>query len=121
MIASAKAAGGAVLLLAWGGLAWAQDPERIAMARLRLSTEVSAVAACIRIGQVTDDSLKDLRRKIVRLGGDAAVLSFGVDDLEIIHAQVFRCAQPPPAAGAPPAIPPPPPGTPPPPPPGPTR
>jgi hypothetical protein len=108
-------------LLALASAAWAQDPERLAMMRLRLSTEVAAVAGCIRIGQVADDSLKDLRRKIVRIGGDTAVLSFGVDDLEIVHAQVFRCAKPPAGSGSAPDVPPPPPGTPPPPPPGPVR
>jgi uncharacterized protein YcfJ len=88
--------------------AWADDAEKIAMARVRLSTEPTMAAGCTRIGFVSDDSIKDLRKKIVRAGGDTGVLSFGADD---IYAEVFRC----------PTIPPPPAGTPPPPPPGPSR
>lgn len=88
--------------------AWADDAEKIAMARVRLSTEATMAAGCTRIGFVSDDSIKDLRKKIVRAGGDTGVLSFGTDD---IYAEVFRC----------PSIPPPPSGTPPPPPPGPSR
>ena len=38
-----------------------------------------------------DDSIKDLRRKVVKAGGDTALLSFPADDLERIDAQVFRC------------------------------
>jgi hypothetical protein len=92
----------------------AQDPERLAMAHVRLTTERSVLAGCARVGAVKDDSVKDLRLKIVRTGGNAAVLSFGVDDLETIYAEVYRC-QPPPARR--PEIPPPPAGPPPPPPP----
>ena len=54
----------------------AQDAERMAMANLRLSTEAAIARGCTRIGFASDDSLKDLRRKIVRTGGDTAVLSF---------------------------------------------
>jgi len=63
-----------------------------------------------------DDSVKDLRRKIVKTGGDTGILSFGADQ---IYAQVFRCAGTarPPDPSAAPTIPPPPPGVPPPPPP----
>ena len=87
----------------------ADEVERIAMLRVRLTTEPAATARCTRLGQVSDDSVKDLRRKIVRAGGDTAVLTFGVEDMSIIYAQVFTCAHP---------IPAPPPGPPPPPPPG---
>jgi hypothetical protein len=93
----------------------AQDAERLAMANLRLSTEPGIARGCTRIGFVSDDSLKDLRRKIVRTGGDTAVLSFRQDDLSRIQAEIYRCA----GAGSPtaPPAPPPPPVPPPPPPP----
>jgi|KBSSwiStaDraftv2_1062776.scaffolds.fasta_scaffold146544_2 hypothetical protein len=91
----------------------AQDGERIAMARLRLTTDPALTRGCARLGAVSDDSVKDLRRKIVRAGGDTALLTFGIEDMSMVYAQVFRC--PP----APPAPPPPPPGTPPAPPPAP--
>ena len=103
-----------------GGQAWAQDVERIAMARVRLTTDVNATNGCTRIGSVHDDSIKDLRRKIVKLGGNAGLLSFGGgEDLAVVFAEVLRCAQPPSAAPgtAPVRIPAPPPGPPPPPPP----
>lgn len=104
----------------------ADDAETLAMRRVRLTTDPTAVKGCARLGGVSDDSVKDLRKKIVRAGGDTAVLTFGVTDMELIHAEVFRCPSPPspPAPGPaplPPGIPPPPAGTPPPPPPGPSR
>jgi hypothetical protein len=102
-------------LALWAGPAGASDAERLAMRRVRLTTEPAATQRCTPLGAVNDDSVKDLRRKIVRLGGDTALLTFGVEDMERIYAQVFRC----PAVGTlPPGVPPPPPGPPPPPPPG---
>jgi hypothetical protein len=103
-----------VLVLASAAPVVAQDMERLAMARVRLTTDPALTRNCTRLGDVSDDSVKDLRRKIARSGGDTALLVFGVEDLSMIYAQVFRCP-PPPAlpAGAPP----PPPGPPPPPPP----
>jgi hypothetical protein len=124
------AAWGALLLLASVLPATADDGERIAMARVRLTTDPALTRGCTRLGAVSDDSIKDLRRKIVRVGGDTALLAFGVEDLSMVHAQIFRCPPPPPvpppssappppapAAPRPPGVPPPPPGTPPPPPP----
>jgi hypothetical protein len=108
---------GAMVLLVASD-AGAGDAERVAMSRLRLTTEVAVTRGCILLGSVKDDSLKDLRRKIVREGGDTGLLSFGGDSLSTVHAQVFRCAQ---ATRVPLDIPPPPPGTPPPPPPAPSR
>ena len=96
--------------------AWADDGERIAMVNVRLSTERAAAKGCTPITKVSDDSIKDIRRKIVRAGGNLAVLSFGVEELSTIYADVYRCDAVAPAAGAPPRIPPPPPGPPPPPP-----
>lgn len=83
----------------------AQDPERLAMAGLRISTDAGVARSCTRIGYVTDENFKDLRRKAVRLGGDTVVLSFRSDDLTVIQAEVFRC----PSARVPPPPPPPPP------------
>ena len=103
------------------GPARAQDAEKIAMARVRLTTEPGLTQGCTRIGPVRDDSVKDLRRKIVKMGGNTAILAFGgTEDLSVIYAEVFRCGDPPAAAPgtAPGRVPPlPPPGPPPPPPP----
>jgi hypothetical protein len=120
------------LLLVSTTPALAQDAERVMMARVRLTTDAGLTRGCARLGAVSDDSIKDLRRKIVRSGGDTALLTFGIEDMSMVHAQVFRCPPPPPPpASAPPAPPPPssplppgaplPPPGPPPPPPGPTR
>jgi hypothetical protein len=86
----------------------------MAMARLRLTTEPAMTRECTWLGSAKDDSVKDLRRKIVRAGGDTALLVFETEDLSMIYAQIFRC---PPPATLPPDAPPPPPGPPPPPPP----
>jgi hypothetical protein len=107
-----------VLLLVGVSSARANDAERTAMAQVRLTTEAAMLSGCTKTGTVTDDSLKDLRRKVVRAGGNAAVLTFGIDDLSTMQADVYRCT----ATGkAPFSIPPPPAGAPPPPPSGPTR
>jgi hypothetical protein len=112
-----------LLLATTAGLAWADDAEKIAMARVRLSTEPNVATGCVRVGLVSDDSIKDLRRKIVRAGGNTGILWFPTYDLGIINALVLRCDAPgaPSAAPVPPDIPPPPLGAPPPPPPGPSR
>jgi hypothetical protein len=101
-------------------LATAQDAMRLAMARVRLTTDPKVPVGCTTLGTVDDDSVSDLRRKVVRLGGDTALLSFPIEVPERINAIVFRCpaeaaAAPrtsPPATPAPP--PPPPPSVPPP-------
>jgi hypothetical protein len=106
---------GAMLVLSASPVA-ADEGERLAMTRVRLTTDPGLTRACTRLGSVRDDSVKDLRRKIVRAGGDTALLAFGIEDMSMVYAQVFRC---PPAAreAHPPGVPPPPPGPPPPPPP----
>ena len=111
---------GSVLLVAVASVsgAWADDVETFAMRYVRLSTDSTIAAGCARIARVSDDSLKDLRRKVVRSGGNTAVLSFAADDLSMILADVYRCTPPTPAARRPPNVPPPPAGPPPPPPPG---
>ena len=108
---------GLVLALASG--AAAQDAERIAMSQIRFSTEPTAARGCSHINSAKDNSLRDLRRKIVRAGGNMAVLSFHVDDLSTMFAEIYRCGgfgpgsgapgSGPPAAGAPGATAPPPP------------
>jgi hypothetical protein len=100
----------AALTVTLAGPAWAQDP---ALGRIAFTTDASLTRGCTLLGRVKDDEVKDLRRKIARLGGDTAVVAFGYED---IVADVYRC----PAARAParpPDVPPPPAGTPPPPPP----
>jgi hypothetical protein len=59
------------------------------------------------MGAVNDDSVKDLRRKIVRAGGNTALVIFGVEDMSRIYAEVFRCPTPeaPPSAGGAPSPP----------------
>jgi len=108
--------------------AGAQDGERAAMAQIRFSTEQAAARGCSHVASAKDNSVRDLRRKIVRAGGNLAVISFHVDDLSNIYAEIFRCggpavapSAPPPGATAPPppvvaqALPPVPPPPPPPP------
>jgi hypothetical protein len=109
-----------VAILALAATAWADDDgERIAMANVRLSTERAAARGCTPITKVSDDSAKDLRRKIMRAGGNLGVVSFGTEDLSRIYADVYRCDVAPAATPGTttPRVPPPPPGTPPPPPP----
>ena len=109
-------------------LATADDAMRLAMARLRLTTDPKIPVGCTPLGSVDDNSVKRLRVKVVRLGGDTALLSFPTERLERITAIVFRC---PPAAAEPstppavtseppvaPSVPPPASAPPPPPPPG---
>ena len=117
-------AGMLLLLTALAGPAAAQDAEKIAMARVRLTTEPGLTQGCSRVGSARDDSIKDLRRKVVKMGGNTAVLAFGgTEDLSVIYAEAFRCGDPPAAApgSAPARVPLPPSGPPPPPPPAPTR
>jgi hypothetical protein len=94
--------------------AWQEEAEKVALSHVRLTTERALPAECARLGVVSDDSLKDLRRKILKAGGDTGVLAFEADDPARADAEVFRCA----AANAQLGIPTPPSGTPPPPPPG---
>jgi hypothetical protein len=103
------------LLLASASSAGADDAEHLAMARVRLTTEPSVARNCTRVGQVSDNSVKDLRKKIVRSGGDTGVLSFSTDDMSTMFAQVYRCPapgssspRPSPPTATPPAPPPPP-------------
>jgi ssRNA-specific RNase YbeY (16S rRNA maturation enzyme) len=114
----AKAIYVGIVLMISSSSAQADDAEKAAIARVRLTTEAALAAGCTRLGLVSDDSVKDLRRKILRTGGNTGVISFRLDDLSRIYADVFWC---PPRTTAPPNVPPPPPGAPPPPPSGPSR
>ena len=116
-----KIAGIGILFFVFVSYAGAEDAEEMRMTRVRLTTEASLTTGCTRVGSVHDHSVKDLRRKIVKAGGNTGVLSFRTDDMATIHAEVFRCRGS--AGNAPPDIPAPPPGPPPPPPPppGPSR
>lgn len=116
MIKAGRISGTALLLVAaCVSRAGAEDLEHFAMSHVRMSTDPAIASGCARVSRVTDDSLRDLRRKVVRSGGNTAVLSFSTDDLGMILADVYRCT--PPAARRPPNVPPPPAGAPPPPPP----
>ena len=96
---------------------WQEEAEKVALSRVRLTTERALPAECARLGVVSDNSLKDLRRKILKAGGDTGVLAFEADDPAKADAEVFRCA----AANTQIGVPVPPAGTPPPPPPGASR
>lgn len=99
------------LLLAPVAIATADDAaEDLAMARVRLSTEAYVAKGCSRLGTVSDDSVKDLRKKIVRSGGDTGILTFSTDHMSTILADVYRCPAP---RSATPKISPPPPVSPP--------
>jgi len=93
-----------LLVLLSAELATADDAMRLAMARLRLTTDPKIPVGCTPLGSVDDNSVKRLRVKVVRLGGDTALLSFPTERLERITAIVFRC--PPAAAAAAPSAPP---------------
>ena len=110
---------GILLFTAFVSDAGADNRERNAMARVHLTTEASLTAGCTPVGSVHDRSVKDLRQKIVKAGGNTGVLSFRNDDMASIYAEVFRCR--PSAENAPPYVQAPPPGYPPPPPPPPSR
>jgi hypothetical protein len=92
------------LLFTSVSVATAEDGEHLAMGRVRLSTEAAAAKGCTRVGTVSDDRVKDLRKKIVREGGDTAILTFSTDNMSMILAEVYRC---PPRTAAPKTTPPP--------------
>ena len=68
----------------------AKEAERRAMAQVRLTTEEALLSGCTRLSVVTDNSAKDMRRKIVRAGGNAAVVSFPADNPKMMQADVYR-------------------------------
>lgn len=88
---------GMLLLIATqAGPAVAQEAEKMAMARVRLTTEPGLTQGCAHVGTTRDNSIRDLRRKIVKMGGNLAVLAFGgSEDLAMVFAEVYRCGDPP--------------------------
>jgi hypothetical protein len=96
------------LLLASVAIATADDGENLAASRVRLSTEAFVAKGCTRLGVVSDDSVKDLRKKIVRSGGDTGILTFSTDNMSTILADVYRCPSPRSATPTPKISPPPP-------------
>lgn len=89
-------------LLVLGAAAVAQD--------VTLTTEEKNVGACTYLETVTDNEVGDLRKKIVRAGGDTGLISFTSGDG--IIARAYRCmaaggssSSPAPSATAPPAPP----------------
>jgi hypothetical protein len=79
------------LVLAAHGPAFGDAAEKAAILGLRLTTEADRLTGCQTVGRVSDDELEDLREKIVRSGGNAALLTFDQDDLDKVHADVYRC------------------------------
>jgi len=96
----------ALIVLLTASVAAAEDATRLAMARVRLTTDPKVPVGCTTLGMIDDTSVKDLRRKVVRLGGDTALLSFPPDNLERMNAIVFRCpaSSVAPAAARPPSV-----------------
>lgn len=80
------------LLLAPVAAAAADDAaEELAMARVRLSTESYVAKGCTKLGTVSDDRVKDLRKKVVRAGGNMGILTFSTDHMSTILADVYNC------------------------------
>lgn len=112
-------AGFAVLGIVAGAAPAGAESESKLMKQVRLTTEAAQTQGCIKLTIVSDDSAKDLRRKIVRAGGNTGLVTFGGSDLSLIYAEVFNCAPlgpPTSTPAAPPSIrpvpPPPPPAAP---------
>lgn len=91
------------LTLSLSGIARAADDDA-ATARVVLTTDAKIVETCAAVGTVSDDSVKDLRKKVVRAGGDTALLSFLGGNR--IDARAYRCASSPTVVAVPPAPPP---------------
>ena len=92
MIKAGRILGPALLLVAASAArASADDVEHFAMSHVRLSTDPAIASGCARVSRASDNSLRDLRRKIVRSGGNTAVISFSTDDMsEAMSAYIQR-------------------------------
>ncbi|MGH7310510.1 MAG: hypothetical protein ACREK6_17635 [Candidatus Rokuibacteriota bacterium] len=86
-----------VIVLATDRAAWGQPVDRQILLRVLLATDARQVAACQRLGIVSDTSPEDLRKKILRAGGNAGFVTFDPTDPDKMNAEVYRC---PPAAAA---------------------
>src|SRR5262245_18727839 len=76
-------------------------------AQVRFTTDAALTRSCEFRATVSDDSVKDLRKKAARAGGDTALLSF--DEENTIQARIFRCPSANVAVASAPAAAPPPP------------
>ncbi|HEU5303766.1 MAG TPA: hypothetical protein VFU40_03900 [Gemmatimonadales bacterium] len=88
------------VLLASSPSVWGQAPQydRQTLLRVLLATDAAQVVACERLGIVRDSSPEDLRKKILRLGGDAGLVTFDSADPDKMNAEVYRCQKKAPAA-----------------------
>src|SRR6266446_186858 len=69
--------------------AHAKDSDKAQAVIVQLVGTVAGLQGCNAVGKaVADDDSKDLRRKIVRAGGNAGLLAYDGDNYS---AQVFRC------------------------------
>jgi len=80
-----------VVLLAMTPSAWGQAFDRQTLLRVLLATDARQVAACERLGILSDTSPEDLRKKIIRMGGDAGLVTFDAADPDKMNAEVYRC------------------------------
>src|SRR5215470_5302773 len=72
----------ATFALALAGCASTLPEERARAARVRIVKDADAVRGCEAIGLVTDDDIQDLQRKVLRMGGDTALV--------VTHSQAAR-------------------------------
>jgi hypothetical protein len=83
-----------VVLVASTPSVWGQALERQTLLRVLLATDARQVATCQRLGVVSDTSPEDLRKKILRGGGDAGLVTFDAMDPDKMNAEVYRCQKP---------------------------
>ncbi len=91
------------MVLVTAPAAWGQPFDRQTLLRVLLATDARQVAACQRLGIVSDTSPEDLRKKILRMGGDAGLVAFDLADPDKMNAEVYRC-RPVTASPAPPGV-----------------
>jgi hypothetical protein len=82
------------VLLSTSASAWGQMYDKYALLRVPLATEASQVAGCVKVGITSDNSPEDLRKKILRMGGDVGLVTFDLQDPDKINAEVYRCQKP---------------------------
>src|SRR5262245_45054040 len=84
-----------VVLVGSATSVWGQQQfDRQTLLRVLLATDASQVASCQRLGIVSDTSPEDLRKKILRGGGDAGLVTFDAMDPDKMNAEVYRCQKP---------------------------
>jgi hypothetical protein len=82
------------VLLSTSASVWGQEYDKFALLRVPLLTEAGQVAGCVRVGITSDNSPEDLRKKILRMGGDTGLVTFDLQDPDKINAEVYRCPKP---------------------------